>query len=149
MDEENLSYSDLKQHPGHARDPENIALATAVHASMVRRIPLPDRGIKRARFHVIRATSIPSILVEGGFMNNPTDGRMISSTEYRQKMAEAIVSGVNLFRGAVSGVPQYNQPSAVASAADATQVPNLARGTIGADTDASSAIQAAAQSLAN
>lgn len=149
MDEENLSYSDLKLHPGHARDPENVALATAVHASMVRRIALPDRGIKRARFHVIRATSIPSILVEGGFMNNPTDSRMISGAPFRQKMAEAIVAGVVLFRGAVSGVTQFQQPSAVASATDSTNVPNLARGTIGADTDASSAIQAAAQSLAN
>ncbi len=149
MDEENLSYSDLKLHPGHAKDPENIALATAIHASMVRRIPLPDRGIKRARFHVIRATAIPSILVEGGFMNSPTDGTMIATNEYRQKMAEAIVAGVNLFRGAVSGVPQFSQPSAVASAADSTNVPNLARGTVGADTDASSAIRAAASALAN
>lgn len=149
MDEANLSYSDLKLHPGHAKDPENVALATAVHASMVRKIALPDRGIKRARFHVIRATTIPSILVEGGFMNNPTDSRMISGAPFRQKMAEAIVSGIVLFRGAVSGVTQFQQPSAMASATDSTNVPNLAQGTVGADTDASSAIQAAAQALAN
>ena len=149
MDEENLSYSDYKMHPGHARDPENVALATAVHASMVRRINLPDRGIKRSRFHVIRATAIPSILVEGGFMNHPQDSRMIAAGQYRQQMAEAIAAGIELFRGAVSGIPQKSSPSAVASAADPTKVPELAKGTIGADTDASSAIEAAARALAN
>lgn len=82
-------------------------------------------------------------------MNNPTDSRMISGAPFRQKMAEAIVSGIVLFRGAVSGVTQFQQPSAMASATDSTNVPNLAQGTVGADTDASSAIQAAAQALAN
>ena len=149
MDEEHLSYSDYKHHPGHARDPENIALATAVHASMVRRINLPDRGIKRARFHVIRATQIPSILVEGGFMNNPVDGRLIATPAYRQRMAESIASGIQMFRGAVSGVPQTGPPSAVASAADPTAIPSLVAGVRGADADAESAIAAAAKALAN
>lgn len=149
MDEEHLSYSDFKLHPGHARDPENVALATAVHASMVRRSSLPDRGIKRARFHVIRATKIPSILVEGGFMNNPVDGRLIASTMYRQNMAAAIAAGVDLFRGSVTGQIASGPPSAVATGADKTSVPELARGTLGADTDASAAIDAAARALAN
>jgi N-acetylmuramoyl-L-alanine amidase len=149
MDEEHLSYSDYKYHPGHARDPENIALATAVHASLVRRINLPDRGIKRARFHVIRATQIPSILVEGGFMNNPVDSRLIASATYRQRMAEAIASGIQMFRGAVSGVPQTAPPSAVASAADPTTIPSLVAGVRGADADAESAIAAAARALAS
>ena len=148
MDDENLSYSDYKHHPGHARDPENIALATAVHASMVRRIKLTDRGIKRARFHVIRATEIPSILIEGGFMNNPKDSRLIATPQYRQTIAQAITDGVMMFRDAVSGVPQHSRPSAVASAADPTDVPNLATGALGADAHAAAAIDAAARALA-
>ncbi|MCX7869451.1 MAG: N-acetylmuramoyl-L-alanine amidase [Terrimicrobiaceae bacterium] len=149
MDEENLSYSDYKLHPGHARDPENIALATAVHASMVRKINLPDRGIKRARFHVIRETQIPGILLEGGFMNHPVDARLIASPIFRQQMAGAILAGVNTFRGAVAGNPVLPKPSAVASAADPTSVPSLVNRTIGADADASRAIEAAARSLTN
>jgi N-acetylmuramoyl-L-alanine amidase len=149
MDEENLSYSDFKQHPGHARDPENVALATAVHASMVRKLHLPDRGIKRARFAVIRSTSIPAILVEGGFMNNPTDGRMIANSNYRQLMAGAIVTGVNVFRGAVSGVPITQRPSVVASATDSTSVPSLATTAVGSKTDSSAAVTAVARDLAN
>jgi len=40
---------------------------------MVRYLPVPDRGIKRARFHVIRATKIPAVLIEGGFLDHPLD----------------------------------------------------------------------------
>ena len=149
MDEENLSYSDLKQHPGHARDPENIALATAVHAAMVRRIPLPDRGIKRARFHVIRATSIPSILVEGGFMNHSSDSRMIATASYRQRIAEAIVSGVTRFQSAVNGVPQYQKPTAFVSATDPTSIPSLTHDVGEADQAVSQAVRTAGESLAS
>jgi len=148
MDEENLSYSDFKLHPGHARDPENIALATAVHAAMVRKLAVPDRGIKRARFHVIRATTVPSILVEGGFMNSPLDGRYIASASYRQQMATAIAAGVDHFRSALTGQPLSRPPSAVASASDVTTIPDLAQSTLGADADASAAIAAAAKALA-
>lgn len=148
MDEENLSYSDLKQHPGHARDPENIALATAVHAAMVRRVPLPDRGIKRARFHVIRATSIPSILVEGGFMNHSSDSRMIATANYRQRIAEAIVSGITRFQSAVNGVPQYQKPTAFVSATDPTSIPSLTHDVGEADQAVSQAVRTAGESLA-
>lgn len=149
MDEENMSYSDLKQHPGHARDPENVALATAIHSALVRRVPLPDRGIKRARFHVIRATTIPSVLVEGGFMNSPTDSRLIETPAYRQRIAEAIVSGVAAFNGAVAGVPQYQRPTSVVSAADPTNIPNLAPDVAAADRDVALALRAASRALAN
>jgi len=152
MDDENLSYSDLKQHPGHARDPENIALATAVHASMVKSLTLPDRGIKRARFVVIKNSTIPAILVEGGFMNHQQDSRLIANTEYRQRMARAILDGVNLFKTAVSGKPAYQKPSVVASAADPTDAPSLRSvesRPIGSSTDNASAVEAAVKSLAN
>jgi N-acetylmuramoyl-L-alanine amidase len=125
MDEENFSYSDLKQHPGHARDPENIALATALHSSMLRHMRLYDRGIKRARFHVIRNIKIPGVLLEGGFMNHPVDGRLIASSQFRDAFARAILEGVGRYRNAIAGRRNYTPPSAVASAADPTSVPEL------------------------
>jgi N-acetylmuramoyl-L-alanine amidase len=125
MDEENFSYSDLKQHPGHARDPENIALATALHSSMLRHMRLYDRGIKRARFHVIRNIKIPGVLLEGGFMNHPVDGRLIASSQFRDAFARAILEGVGRYRNAVSGRRDYQPPSAVASATDKSSIPDL------------------------
>lgn len=127
MDEENLSYSDFKLQPGHARDPENVALATAVHWSLLRDSPLTDRGIKRARFHVIRAIKIPGILIEGGFMSSPTDARLIAGPLYRQRIAQAILNGVNRYRQAVGAPPPSQVPSAVVAASGPSTVPDLRR----------------------
>ena len=94
-------YSDLKFYPGHRKDEENMLLASAVHASMVSRCRLPDRGIKRARFHVLRNNTIPAILIEGGFIQR--DGDSIKDSNYRQAVAASIVEGIERFRGSVVG----------------------------------------------
>ena len=98
MDEENLSYSDYVQHPGHANDPANVALATTVHAALVRNLGLTDRGVKRARFVVIKNVTIPGILIEGGFMSGTPDARLIATPEYRQRIAQCILDGVNRYK---------------------------------------------------
>ena len=135
MDEENFSYSDLKLHPGHGQDAENIALATALHSSMLRHMRLTDRGIKRARFVVIRDIRIPGVLLEGGFMNHPVDGKLIASP--------------GRYRSAVSGETSYQAPSAVASATDKTSVPDLRRNIspLGMHPMLNEAVQRAADSL--
>lgn len=111
MDEENLRYSDFKQNPGNVRDPENIALAAAIHSNMVRALRLPDRGIKRARFLVIRNVTIPGVLVEGGFVDNKFDARYIATADYRQRMAQAIADGVRAYTRTVTGAAP--QPSSL------------------------------------
>jgi N-acetylmuramoyl-L-alanine amidase len=98
--------SDLQPCPGNVRDAENIALATATHASLVYHSQMFDRGIKRARFVVIRDIQIPGVLVEGGFLSNPEDSRRIASTAYRQQMAQCIGTAVRNYRAAVSTAPQ-------------------------------------------
>ncbi|MFZ4599424.1 MAG: N-acetylmuramoyl-L-alanine amidase [Terrimicrobiaceae bacterium] len=152
MDEENLSYSDLKQYPGHDRDSENIALATAMHSSMLRHLRLFDRGIKRARFLVIRDITIPGVLLEGGFMNHPVDGRQISQNFFRDAFARAILEGVNRYQMAVSGQMQYFRPSAVIGATDATSAPILKKppatpAPVGSKTDSDSSVARAVDAM--
>jgi N-acetylmuramoyl-L-alanine amidase len=149
MDEENFSYNDLKLHPGHANDAENIALATSLHSSMLRHMRLYDRGIKRARFVVIRNIKIPGVLLEGGFMNHPVDGRLIASSSYRDAFARAILEGVGRYRSAITGMVDYQPPSAVASAADPTSIPDLRRSLspVSMKTSLNEAVQRAAQDL--
>lgn len=153
MDEENLSYSDFKQYPGHARDSENIALATAMHSSMLRHLRLFDRGIKRARFVVIRDIEIPGVLLEGGFMNHPVDARQIASSEFRDAFARAILEGVNRYKSAVAGQMQYFKPSAVVAATDTTTAPELKKkedpqAPVGSKTDIMQSVNQAAGALA-
>jgi len=98
--------SDLQECPGNSRDAENMALATATHASLEVHLKafdrgMYDRGIKRARFVVIRDITIPGVLVEGGFLSNSYDARLIATPEYRAGMAASIFQAVQTYRRAV------------------------------------------------
>lgn len=95
--------TDLQLCAGNARDAENMALATATHAALVSQSGMYDRGIKRARFVVIRDIKIPGVLIEGGFVSNASDGRRIASSAYRDQMAQCISLAVRNYRNAVSG----------------------------------------------
>jgi N-acetylmuramoyl-L-alanine amidase len=63
--------------------------------------------------------------VEGGFMSGSPDARMIDTPDYRQKIAQCILDGVNRYKQAVAGQTIYQTPSAVVSATDPTTVPNI------------------------
>ena len=99
------SVSDLNECRGNARDAENIALATATHAALVVKTRMFDRGLKRARFVVIRDIAIPGVLIEGGFQSNPYDSKLIATPAYRQLLAQAILQAVDNYRRAVPAVP--------------------------------------------
>lgn len=108
MDEESLRYSDFTQNPGNACDPQNIALAAAVHSCLVRNLGMVDRGIKRARFAVIKNIRIPGVLIEGGFVDSPYDSRMIAMPEYRQRIAQSILQATVAYSHAVGGDPEHS-----------------------------------------
>jgi N-acetylmuramoyl-L-alanine amidase len=86
---------------GNVRDAENIALATAVHAHVISELKPVDRGIKRARFNVLRGINKPAILFEGGFVTNPAEAKLINDPEHRQRIAVAIADAVVRFKTAV------------------------------------------------
>ena len=100
--------SDLKACPGNVNDAANMALATATHAAMVSTVGGLDRGIKRARFLVIRESTIPGVLVECGFLSSPSDGRKIASSAYRQMIAGALAQAIGNYRDAVE--PEMELP---------------------------------------
>ncbi len=93
--------SDLKACAGNAHDAANMALATATHAALVTKLAPFDRGIKRARFVVIRDIMIPGVLIEGGFVSNPGESARIASSAYRQVLAAAIAAALQNYRQAI------------------------------------------------
>jgi N-acetylmuramoyl-L-alanine amidase len=46
---------------------------------------------------------MPAVLIEGGFMSNPTEGKRIFDPTYRRQMAKAIVNGILAYQKAVKG----------------------------------------------
>ncbi len=55
--------------------------------------------VDQANFAVLRAPDIPSILVETAFISNPTEERLLASSSFRQKSAQAIADGVKTYLG--------------------------------------------------
>jgi N-acetylmuramoyl-L-alanine amidase len=98
----NLTLSDFQPGIGNLRDPENIALATAMHTALITRVGGNDRGIKRARFIVLRDSNIPGVLIEGGFLTNPMDRVRIATPIYRQLLAQAIYQGILSYNRALN-----------------------------------------------
>ncbi len=88
----------LRSFPGNRYDSQSALLAYEVQRSMVRSLDLPDRGVRRAGFEVLRRAPMPSILIEGGFMSNPQDARKVYDEDHRKEMARAIVDGILAYK---------------------------------------------------
>ncbi len=100
---------------GNAQDSMNIALATTVQRYLLRgplakekKIAMEDRGIKRARYCVLCDIQHPAVLVEGGFLSNSQEARLISTERYQNFMAKALSLAVEQYRRALCG-PQKLQ----------------------------------------
>lgn len=117
------TLAELQQWPGNGHDPENMALATAMHSALLNLLPLNDRGIKRARFSVLRENLLPAVLVEGGFLSNSDEARRISFPAYRQAMAEAIVMAIDNFKIATAEAVTPEAPPLARSAPSAPTGP--------------------------
>ncbi|MEY2504144.1 MAG: N-acetylmuramoyl-L-alanine amidase [Verrucomicrobiota bacterium] len=100
--EHHVSASDVARHAGNAQDERNIALTASIHATVLSRLGAFDRGVKHARFHVLRDVKIPAVLVEGGFISNPVEGERIATSYYRQRLGAAIAQGVQNYNAAVN-----------------------------------------------
>ena len=72
-------------------------LAGALHPRVVDSTGCPDRGIVRNRFYVLAHCKAPSVLIETAFISNPTEGRKLADSEQREKIAEAIADGVQVY----------------------------------------------------
>ena len=95
-----LTRGDIQKLPGNDYDTQNILLASMVHSEIIKLNPgdaTADRGVKRARFVVIKANTIPAILVEGGFVSNHFEAARVNRSDYRQNLAQAIARGVIKF----------------------------------------------------
>ncbi len=73
---------------------KSLVFAYQMEKSLVRNLGVEDRGVRRARFAVLRDAVMPAILIEGGYMTNPTESKKIYDAAYRKQMAAAIVKGI-------------------------------------------------------
>jgi len=79
-------------------DAESRRLAHFVQQGMLRRTRANDRGVKFARFYVLRNVNNPAILVEGGFVSNREEREKIMLGRYREAIARGIADGIERYR---------------------------------------------------
>src|SRR5437868_8842607 len=93
-----MSSSSYSMQPGSTVDSQSMALSACIYHSLLGHIPEYDRGIKRARFAVLRLTKIPAVLIEGGFLTERGESKLIANKDWRGKLAAAIGVGIESYR---------------------------------------------------
>jgi N-acetylmuramoyl-L-alanine amidase len=101
---------------------QSLPLASAIHYYVAGGAPSENRGVRRRGYYVLRRTTIPSVLVECGFLTNPSEAQSVQSAAYRQKLAEEIARGVRN-RGSVANSRVTNAPASESLAMSASAVP--------------------------
>lgn len=70
--------------------PQSEKFAYITHQNILKNIQIPNHYIRKARFYVIKYTSVPAILVEMGFMTNHYDRQLLTNSSTQDKYAKAI-----------------------------------------------------------
>ncbi|MBN2379080.1 N-acetylmuramoyl-L-alanine amidase [candidate division WOR-3 bacterium] len=76
---------------------ESEELAGCIQDASVAKTGFANRGLNQAGFYVLKGCSMPAVLVEGGFLSNPSEEAKIRESSYRQKVAEGIAGGVSKY----------------------------------------------------
>jgi N-acetylmuramoyl-L-alanine amidase len=75
----------------------DVMLAQRIQETMLQAGGLANIGVKPANFFVVKNATMPAALLEVGFLSNPQEEQLLGSIAFQQKMAQAIVVGINQF----------------------------------------------------
>jgi len=90
-----------KTYSGNRNDSKNLLLAYQIQRSLVHGLKSMDRGVRRARFEVLREATMPAVLIEAGFLTHPTEGAKVFTVDYRKKIAQSITEGIKAYQKTV------------------------------------------------
>jgi N-acetylmuramoyl-L-alanine amidase len=91
------NYADIwtQYFPNNAFDAENLQLAMRLQTTLLRATGEEDRGVRRARFiGVLHGQRHPAVLIEGGYLSNPHEAKLIATPEFRQRLAQAVADAL-------------------------------------------------------
>jgi N-acetylmuramoyl-L-alanine amidase len=79
--------------------PQAEKLAKCVHAQLVKAYGLVDRGLKKEDFHIVRESTMPAILLEGGYMDSSDDIKKLRDNNVLRAAGYAAATGVAQYAG--------------------------------------------------
>lgn len=109
--------------PNNRFNHSNMVLAHQIQRSVVGITRAEDRGLKRARFHVLKNSAMPAALVECGFLTNAQEAQKLATPSYRETVAQGIAQGIFNYLALVNrakvemGAPLIQAPTQVAAPA--------------------------------
>ena len=80
--------------PNNRYDAANAILGFSIQSNHVKASQRSDRGLRRARYAVLKNAPCPAALVECGFLTNPSEESLLNSSSYREKVAGGITNGI-------------------------------------------------------
>jgi N-acetylmuramoyl-L-alanine amidase len=85
---------------------ESRDFATYVQRSMIEKLRATNRttkdlGVKQAPFVVLIGAAMPSVLAEISFVTNPQEARLLKSSAYRQRIADALFAAIRKYQGSL------------------------------------------------
>ncbi|MBT3297127.1 MAG: N-acetylmuramoyl-L-alanine amidase [Verrucomicrobia bacterium] len=86
--------ADPRAYSGNHFDKKNTLLGYYLHRGMLKQVKATDRGIKHARFEVLRSAPCPAVLLECGFISNKYEAARVISRTHRESLARGIVGGI-------------------------------------------------------
>lgn len=73
---------------------ESLALANTIHKHLINATKFSDRGVKKEGYFVLKDTTMPSVLLEIGYLTNPQEEQMLFSEDFQETVADAIYEGI-------------------------------------------------------
>jgi N-acetylmuramoyl-L-alanine amidase len=96
---------DNQSYPGNTGDPWNTLLSYHLQRAMVQQTGGVDRGLKRARWSVLRSLECPGALVELGFVSHPGTAQKLRTAVYRQTLAQSLYDGIVHYQDRLQRIP--------------------------------------------
>ena len=93
---------------------ESKDFAGLVQRALIQRLrsankSVKDLGVKQAPFVVLVSAAMPSVLTEISFLTNDQEARLLKSNSYRQRIAEALLNGIQRYQQALKKVQRVAQ----------------------------------------
>jgi N-acetylmuramoyl-L-alanine amidase len=78
----------------YSENNRGAALAARIQRQLITRVSTENRGVRSAEYYVLRKCRLPAVLVECGFLTNPSEAQLALTAAYRQQVAEQIAAGI-------------------------------------------------------
>jgi N-acetylmuramoyl-L-alanine amidase len=87
---------------------QSIDLAANIQDEFTDNLKLKNRGVKQAGFLVLRKSSMPSVLIEIGFISNPTERKFLTSETGKEKVAESVFQAFTYYKKSIDMKSRFN-----------------------------------------